>query len=105
MKIPKTINRYCPYCRKKTEHKVIQAKRKTPGSAHPLSRGGKIRTKLRGEWRGHGNLGKYSKGAMSKWKRYGKKISKKVDLRFQCKECGKMHTKRKTKRAKKVELK
>jgi len=105
MKLPKTVNRYCPYCKKHTEHKVSSAKRKTPSSAHPMSYGSKARARLRGAARGHGNLGRYSKPAISKWKMTGKKASKKTDLRYTCKECKKSHNQRKGFRAKKIEFK
>ncbi len=104
MKLPKITRRYCPFCRKHTEHKISMAKKKTPGSAHPLSSGSKIRMWKRGRGRGMGNVGKLSKGALSGWKRYGKKTSKKTDLRYTCKECGKTHTQRKGYRAKKIEF-
>lgn len=102
MKIPKIVKRHCPYCKKHTEHKVAQAKRKNPSS---LKRGSKRRVKKRGKSRGHGNKGRLSKGALTKWKRYGKKTTKKTDLRYTCKECGKTHTQKKGKRAKRVEFK
>jgi len=105
MKMPKTVKRYCPTCRKHTEHRVSQAKKKTPGTAHPMSYGGKRRMKLRGRARGHGNLGRMSKGAVSGWKRYGKKQSKKTDFRLKCKECGKTHVQRKNFRSKRIEFK
>lgn len=105
MKMPKTTKRYCPTCKKHTEHKISSAKRKTPGSAHPMSWGGKKRMKLRGEGVGYGNVGKLSKGALSSWKRYGKKVSKKTDLRYTCKECNKTHVQKKGFRAKRIEFK
>jgi len=105
MKKPKVVKRYCPYCKKHTEHKVASAKRKTPSSAHPMGYGSKVRARLRGAARGHGNLGRYSKPAVSKFKMAGKKISKKTDLRYTCKACGKSHNQRKGIRAKRVEFK
>ena len=105
MKLPKTVKRFCPTCRKHTEHRVSQSKKKTPSSAHPMGYGSKKRMRLRGKARGHGNLGRISKGAVGGWKRYGKKQSKKTDLRYKCKECGKSHTQAKGFRAKKIEFK
>ncbi|MBI2672143.1 50S ribosomal protein L44e [Candidatus Woesearchaeota archaeon] len=103
MKIPKKINRYCKYCRHHTEHTVSQAKKKERGS---LKRGSLERAKKRGLGRGYGNLGKYgSKPAISKWKRAGAKTSKKVDLRYKCKNCGKSSVQRKGFRTKKPEIK
>lgn len=105
MKIPKTTKRLCKFCKKHTEQKITQAKKKTPSSAHPMGYGSKKRMKKRGQGRGYGNLGKLSKGALTGWKRYGKKTSKKTDLRYTCKECGKTTTQKRGIRAKKIEFK
>ena len=102
MKIPKIIKRYCPYCKKHAEHKVGQNKRKSPGS---LKYGSKIRAKRRGQARGKGNLGRYSKPAITKFKLTGAKTTKKTDLRYECKECKKTHVQKKGIRAKRVEFK
>ncbi len=103
MKLPKTKNRYCPYCRKHTEHKVIISKNKTPGSARPMGRYSKSRT---GFGKGHGNLGRYgSKPPVSKWKLTGAKSSKKMDLRYECKVCKRASVQKHGTRAKKVEFK
>ncbi len=102
MKIKKTIRRNCPKCKKHTEHKVVQAKKKGRSSTHPLSRGSNKRLKQRGERRGAGNLGKYSKPPKPKMS--GKKLSKKIDLRYVCKECGTTYTQKATIRCKKIEL-
>ena len=101
MKIPKTLKRYCPYCRKHTEHKVAQTKRKNPSS---LKKGSKYRARKRGLARGAGSLGRYSKPAISKFKMTGKKTTKKTDLRYQCMECKKTHTQKKGVRTKRVEF-
>jgi large subunit ribosomal protein L44e len=101
MKIPKTVRRYCPYCKKHTEHKVIQVKK---GKARSLSYGSKVRAKRRGRARGMGSLGRYSKPAVTQWKMAGKKHTKKTDLRYQCTVCKKMHTQSRGIRAKKVEF-
>ena len=102
MKIPKTVKRYCPSCKKHTEHKVSQTKRRNPS---PFGYGSKVRAKKRGAARGTGNKGRYSKPAISKFKMTGKKQSKKTDLRMQCAACKKSHTQRRSTRAKKVEFK
>ena len=102
MKLPKTLKRHCPYCKKHTEHKVSQAKR---GSPRSMTYGSKVRAKRRGSARGMGNRGRYSKPAISKFKMTGKKMSKKTDLRYECKECKKTHMQKKGFRAKKVEFK
>lgn len=105
MKIPKIMKRYCPNCKKHTEQNVTQAKKRSPGSTRPMSKGSKKRMKKRGEARGTGNIGKLSKGALTKWKRYGKKTSKKTDLRYECKQCKKKYTQKKGTRSKKMEFK
>ncbi|MBS3133297.1 50S ribosomal protein L44e [Candidatus Woesearchaeota archaeon] len=101
MKIPKNIKRYCRKCNKHTEHKVFSVKKGRPSS---LSYGSKKRAKLRGRARGTGNLGRYSKSAVTKWKMTGKKQTKKTDLRYQCSSCNKISVQRAGIRAKKVEF-
>lgn len=104
MKIPKTKRIHCPKCKKHTEHKVSEAKKKTIGAKHPQSYGSKKRAKKRGAI-GAGSKGRYSKPALSKWKMTGKKQSKKVDLRYTCTVCKKAHTAGKAWRARRVEFK
>jgi len=102
MKIPKITKRYCPYCKKHSEHKITQSKKRTPGSAHPLAKFAKTRS---GFGKGKGNLGKFgSKPPVSKWKMTGKKASKKTDFRYECKQCKKQHIQKKGIRAKRVEF-
>lgn len=101
MKIPKLMKRLCPYCKKHTEHKVTQNKKRNASS---LSYGSKYRAKSRGSARGMGGMGRYSKPAISKWKRTGSKVSKKTDFRYACTECKKVHMQAKGIRSKKVEL-
>ena len=105
MKVPKAVKRLCPKCKKHTEHKITQSKKKTPSSAHPMGYGSKKRMRKRGQARGKGNRGKISKGALTSWKRYGKKTSKKTDFRYTCKDCGKAHVQKKGFRAKRIEFK
>ena len=58
MKKPKSTNRFCPYCKKKTGHKI---KLLTSGMKRgSLKHGSKERAKLRGI-PGMGNKGRYSK--------------------------------------------
>ena len=102
MKLPKIVKRYCPYCKKHTEHNVFQAKKKNPSS---MKYGSKIRARKRGQARGLGNLGRYSKPALSKFKMTGKKSTKKTDLSYECKVCKKIHVQRQGFRAKKIEFK
>jgi large subunit ribosomal protein L44e len=102
MNMPKQIKRYCPYCRKHTDHKVTINKRKQGSS---LSQGSKYRARKRGLARGAGNLGRYSKPAIGNFKMTGSKQSKKNDIRFECSVCHKKHVKKNTIRSKKLELK
>lgn len=103
MKVPKTTKRYCPHCK---AHKIMtlsQTKQQGKNKTHPLSRGSRTRMRLRGLDRGAGNHGSVSRGAMSSWKRYGAKKSKKVNLTLRCTEC-KKGTYLISSRAKKVEV-
>lgn len=101
MKIPKQKKTYCKTCKKHTEHKVTQVKKKNASS---LSYGSKIRAKRRGKAKGSGNLGRYSKPAVTKFKMTGKKTTKKTDLRLQCLECKKSSVQNKGIRSKRVEF-
>jgi len=102
MKLPKTANRHCPYCKKHAPHKIGTNKKKSPRS---LTYGSKLRAKRRGSARGVGNLGRYSKPAITKFKMTGKKSSKKTDLRYECKECKKQHMQKSGFRVKRLEFK
>ncbi len=93
--------RLCVKCRKHTEHKVAQNKRKTASS---LSKGSKVRARRRGLARGIGSLGRYSKPAITKFKRTGAKSTKKTDLRYTCQVCKKSSVQSKGIRSKRVEL-
>jgi len=86
MKIPKITNRYCPYCKKKTEQKIKIIS--TGAKRGSLKRGSLARAKLRGSNRGMGNKGKYSKKAISQNKRKSK-TTKKTNIMYTCKECKK----------------
>src|SRR3989344_4757956 len=76
MKLPKKIRHYCPRCKKHTDMTVSEAKKRTRSTPHPMSRGSNSRMRGRGLRRGYGNYNKYSKPAISKFKRTGAKISK-----------------------------
>ena len=102
MKVPKLMNRHCPYCNKHTQHKVTLSKRRARNATRPLSFGSTKRIKMRGERRGAGNLGRYSKP--TKPKMIGKKASKKTDFRYECSVCKKQHMQASGIRAKKVEF-
>jgi len=101
MKLPKIMKRLCRKCKTHTEHKVSQNKRKT---ARSMSLGSKYRARKRGLARGTGSLGRYSKPAVTKFKRAGAKNTKKTDLRYTCQTCKKASTQPSGKRAKRVEF-
>lgn len=103
MKIPKVMKTYCAHCKKHTDHTVSQMKPKGRSSTHPLSKGSNSRLRRRGQRRGVGSLGRYSKPAISKFKRTGAKTSKKVVLKLECKTCKKSSQMGKG-RAKKAEM-
>ena len=105
MKVPKSVKRLCPTCKKHTTHTVKNQSFKGLNRTHTMSRGSKPRLKARGRRCGVGNLGRFSKKAMGSWKRYGKKQTKKTDLRYTCKECGKTHMQKEGTRTKRVEFK
>ena len=100
MKLPKTTNRYCPSCKKKTEHKI-----KIVGTGFKrgtLTRGSIARAKLRGLGVGIGNKGRWgSKPAITKNKRKSK-TTKKTNLMYTCQECKKSKYQKKGQRASKV---
>ena len=103
MKRPKKINRYCKFCKHHTEQEISIAKKRDRGSLkkYSLARLGK-----RGAGtKGIGNHGKYSRKAISARKMSGAKGSKKPDLRFKCKVCGKISIQNKGTRSKKIEIK
>jgi len=104
MKIPKTIKRHCAKCKKHTEHKVAESKNRGRSKAHPLSKFGGRRLKDRGERVGAGNQGKFSKPPIKNWRRTGKKLSKKTDLRYVCSVCKTASVQKKGTRTKKLEL-
>lgn len=102
MKLPKSRKKLCKHCKTHTEQKVTQNKKRTPSS---LKRGSKYRAKRRGRAQGVGNLGRYSKPAVTKFKRTGAKNTKKTDLRFTCNVCKKVSMQKSGIRAKRVEFK
>lgn len=102
MKKPKKVRRYCPYCKKHTEHKVSQVSAR--GQRGSLKRGSLKRAKLRGLGRGKGNLGKWgSKPAVTKFKRTTKH-TKKPNLVYTCTVCKKAKPQKKGKRSGKLIL-
>jgi ribosomal protein L44E len=100
MKLPKKRSKYCPYCKKVTEHKIAQV-----SSGHKrgsLKRGSIIRAQWRGQGKGTGNKGKWgSKPPVSKFKRKSK-TSKKTNILYTCQTCKKAHYQKKGKRVGKI---
>lgn len=91
MKIPKKLRKYCPYCRKHTEHtiKLLKASRKR-GSLKAGQR--RFERKLEG-------YGGFPKPTMSRKEggykgRYGSKTTKKVQILLTCTVCKRSHNMR-----------
>ncbi|MFA5349508.1 MAG: 50S ribosomal protein L44e [Candidatus Paceibacterota bacterium] len=87
-KFPKKTNRFCPTCKKKTDQKVKLVS--TGAKRGALKRGSKQRAMLRGKNRGIGSHGRWSKPAVSKFKRKSK-TTKKTNIMYTCTVCGKSH--------------
>jgi large subunit ribosomal protein L44e len=102
MKFPKTTKRYCPFCRKHTEQKIVIV-----SSGHKrgaMKRGSIERAKKRGLGRGTGNLGRWgSKPPITKWKRKTKS-TKKTNLIYTCQVCKKSQSQRKGIRSGKIQI-
>ena len=101
MKLPKTTKKLCKTCKTHTQQKVAQNKKRTASS---LSQGSKYRARKRGVAKGVGSRGRYSKPAVTKFKRSGAKNTKKTDLRYTCTECKKISIQKSGLRAKRVEF-
>ena len=97
MKRPKKTNRYCPYCKKKTEQKL---KEPSKVKASAMKRGGKARIRLRGLWRGIGNQGRYSR--MKNQAKDKRKTTKKTNILYTCTVCGKGKYQKKGDRTSKI---
>ncbi len=95
MKIPEKQRRYCPNCDKHTEHKV---RRESQGPRLNPSAHSKGERKARRREKGYGNSGKSSKQVS------GEKPTRRVDLRYKCKECGKEQTVGRGFRVKRLEI-
>ncbi len=91
MKIPKIQRKYCPKCRKHTEHTVEEAKRR------PRKQASKSQRRFLRKLKGYGSFPKENpKGR--------EKPTRKLDFRYKCKECGKKHSIGEGFRVKKFEL-
>ena len=69
------------------------------GSAHPMSHGNRAKNRHKAVF---GNAGRFSRPAGGKM--YGKKTSKKVDLRFECTICHKINVIGRSFRARRTEF-
>ena len=98
MKIPKKTNRFCPYCKKKTEQKIDLVS--TGHKRGTLKRGSLERAKLR-HLMGMGNRGKRSRKAIKSWKRKAKVTTRKV-LIYTCSVCKKSKHAKKSWRVSKI---
>ena len=91
MKYPKKVKRFCNFCKKHTVHTVEQAKRK------PRRKDTKSQRRFDRKLKGYGSFpGKKPKGR--------EKPTRKLDLRFKCSECKKLHSIGEGFRVKKFEL-
>lgn len=93
MKFPKTVKTLCPSCRKHTEHSVKVVKKRPRGKARPNAQSKK---RFERKIKGYGSFPRPNPKGEGK-------VTKKLDLRYQCKECKKMHSKSGF-RVKKLEL-
>lgn len=104
MKLPKEVNRYCPYCKKHTQQLVAAQKQRGRSAAHPLSRGSSARAAARGLGIGQGNHGRWgSKPAVKSWKRKSK-VTKRITILFTCKVCKKSKGIKKAIRSSRIEI-
>lgn len=90
MKVPKVQKIYCSVCKRHTEHTIEIVKKKPR------------RKMAEGQRRFKRKLAGY--GSFPRPKPNYEKATKKLDLRYKCKECGKKHTKGKGFRLKKFEI-
>lgn len=96
MKMTKETNRYCPKCKKYTTHKISIVKSgKKRGALKAGAR--RYAAKIAG-------YGGFPRPKPEKSKKWGVKLTKKVDIRYKCTECGKMTARKKGFRIKKLEL-
>ena len=102
MQFPKERKSYCPSCKKHTLQKIKQEKNRGKNKTNTMSKGSRARMKIRGRDRGVGNKGRLSKGAISGWKRWNKKRTKKTDLRCACADCRKTNIRGKGFRSSKI---
>ena len=91
MKMPKNQKKYCPFCRKHTEHIVEEAKRK------PRRQDTRSQRRFLRKMKGYGSFPKENpKGR--------EKPTRKLDFRYKCTVCNKKHSIGEGFRSKKLEL-
>ena len=101
MKKVKTLKRYCKFCKKHTQQKLVIVK--TGQKRGSLKRGSISRARKRGLGRGMGNRGRWG-SKPTKPKMIGAKSSKKTNIMYTCSVCKKSTLQRKGIRTKKLEL-
>ena len=79
MKVPQKARKYCPYCRKTTEHKIFEVKKK---KANELKQGQRRFRRVTKGYRG-----------FPRPKPHRKKPNTRRDLRLECSVCKKKHVK------------
>lgn len=101
MKVPKQINRFCPFCNKQTLQKIDLVS--TGVKRGTLSYGSLARARARGKARGIGNWGRYSKKAVKAWKRKTKTTTRKV-LIYTCQICKKSKHSNHSRRVSRIQI-
>ncbi len=79
MLVPKKQNRYCPFCKKHTEHTVEEAKRR------PRRETTKSQRRFRRKMKGYGSFPKENPHGREK-------PTRRIDLRYKCSVCKKKHS-------------
>ena len=102
MQVTKIMKRYCPKCKKHTEHKVSQVS--SGAKRGSMRKGSKQRAALRGSGEtGFGNHGRWSKPSVASWKRKTKS-TKKTNFKYTCQVCKKSTINKKGMRTSKVKI-
>ena len=90
MNIPKTQKKYCIFCKKHTEHIVEEAKRR------PRKQASRSQRRFMRKLKGYGSFPRENpKGR--------EKPTRKIDIRYKCKDCGKRYSIGEGYRIKKIE--
>ncbi|MCK5177636.1 MAG: 50S ribosomal protein L44e [Candidatus Aenigmarchaeota archaeon] len=86
MKIPKTMKRFCPFCKLSKEHKVARVKTGGRRTTSSLKQGSRYRLKKLHKGYGGSPYPKIEHGI-----KYGAKKSQKILIKFTCLTCSKSH--------------